>query len=59
MATELGDKDCQCPECGGECVRNEVDIGVGIQRGPWRCIECGYTERDYLRAEFPELFEES
>ena len=34
----------KCPECGGSCWRDEVDIGVGIQCGPWRCEECGWYE---------------
>jgi len=50
--------DYSCPKCGGECVRDEVDIGVGVQHGHWVCIECGYTQGDDLRAEFPELFKE-
>ena len=25
----------KCPKCGAECDRDEVDIGVGIQIGPW------------------------
>lgn len=33
-----------CPRCGLPCVREEVDIGVGIQCGPWRCDECGWHE---------------
>lgn len=38
----------KCPECGEACVRDEVDIGVGIQYGPWGCTECSWSEiRDY------------
>lgn len=33
-----------CPQCQGECYRDEVDIGVGIQVGPWRCSECGWYQ---------------
>jgi len=34
-----------CPECGSEDVtRDEVDIGVGIQYGPWFCATCGWHE---------------
>lgn len=33
-----------CPTCGAECVRDEVDIGVGIQYGPWACPNCGWSE---------------
>ena len=31
-----------CPRCGGECERDEADIGVGTQYGPWRCPDCGW-----------------
>lgn len=24
--------------------REEVDIGVGVQVGPWGCYACGWTE---------------
>lgn len=33
-----------CPQCGGDCVRDEVDIGVGIQGGPWGCPDCHWVE---------------
>lgn len=33
-----------CPKCNGECYRDEVDIGVGIQCGPWGCTVCGWSE---------------
>jgi hypothetical protein len=34
----------KCPKCNSECVRDEVDIGVGTQYGPWVCMECGWRE---------------
>ena len=35
----------KCPKCGGECERDEVDIGVGIQgAGPWGCPDCHWVE---------------
>lgn len=35
----------QCPNCGSsECGRDEVDIGVGVQYGPWECYNCGWYE---------------
>jgi hypothetical protein len=34
----------KCPNCGGECDRDEVDIGVGVQGGPWGCPDCGWVE---------------
>ena len=39
MTEEMG-----CPKCGGETVRDEVDVGVGIMHGPWHCIECGWSQ---------------
>lgn len=35
-----------CPICDEECMRVEVDIGVGIQYGPWGCA-CGWSENEY------------
>lgn len=34
----------ECPACGGKLTRHEADIGVGIQYGPWHCIECVWQE---------------
>lgn len=35
----------RCPRCGSEHIdRDEVDIGVGVQYGPYGCYECGWTE---------------
>lgn len=36
-----------CPRCGGECIRDEVDVGVGVITGPYGCIECGWSEDPY------------
>lgn len=34
-----------CPSCGGTHVdRDEVDIGVGTQVGPWGCFDCGWVD---------------
>lgn len=35
-------KDELCPECGAELEYDEVDIGVGVQRGNFYCPECGW-----------------
>ena len=32
-----------CPECGTECGRDEVDVGVGTMYGPYGCV-CGWSE---------------
>jgi len=43
----------ECPKCGSSnCDRVEVDIGVGIQYGPWECYECGWSQGDGI----PQLF---
>jgi hypothetical protein len=34
----------KCPECGADCWREEVDVGVGIITSPWMCIDCGWDE---------------
>ena len=34
-----------CENCGYECYRDEVDIGVGVIYGPWGC-SCGWSEWD-------------
>lgn len=36
----------KCPKCGGTCHRDSVDIGVGVQHGPYGCEECGWSESD-------------
>lgn len=34
----------QCPKCGGECERDEVDNGVGMEAcGPWGCPDCHWV----------------
>ena len=34
----------KCPSCGDECIRDEVDIGVGMMCGPPYCRGCGWSE---------------
>jgi hypothetical protein len=34
----------KCPECGAECWREEVDVGVGIITSDWMCTECKWDE---------------
>ena len=34
-----------CPNCGEECNRDEVDVGVGVITGPWGCY-CGWSESE-------------
>jgi hypothetical protein len=33
-----------CPQCNEQCWRDEVDIGIDVQCGPWRCQGCGWYE---------------
>lgn len=40
-----------CPQCGNECDRDEVDVGVGVITGPWGCYGCGWSEYDRKQAE--------
>jgi len=43
----------RCPVCGEVLNYDEVDIGVGIQTGNYRCDHCGWCpdqdEDDYYR----------
>ncbi len=34
----------KCPQCNGDCWRDEVDIGVGTMYGHWQCPDCGWYE---------------
>ena len=34
-----------CPDCGAPLDWDEVDIGVGVQRGNYRCTECDWSDR--------------
>ncbi len=34
-----------CPECDGELEYDEVDIGVGVQRGNYHCPDCGWSPK--------------
>jgi hypothetical protein len=48
-----------CPKCGAPCDCIEVDIGVGIQRSPWHCTECEWSEDDDIDiSDIPEVDEE-
>jgi hypothetical protein len=40
-----------CPECGADCERMEVDVGVGNVYGPWACFDCGWEDRPPLYAD--------
>jgi hypothetical protein len=33
-----------CPQCGADCTREEVDVGVGLICSPWVCTECNWDE---------------
>ena len=42
-----------CPKCGEECDRDEVDVGVGMIYGPYGCM-CGWSESaEYDSSEGP------
>lgn len=40
---EANDLTMNCPLCGDNCMRDEVDIGVGTIYGPFGC-QCGWSE---------------
>lgn len=40
-----------CPECNAPLDIDEVDIGVGVQRGNYRCPDCGWDPRADPRVE--------
>lgn len=42
-----------CPECGGPLEWDEVDIGVGVQRGPEWCLDpdCAFNKHQSERLE--------
>lgn len=40
----------KCPNCGEECTRDMVDVGVcEIPSGPYGCENCGWVEPDPLK----------
>ena len=45
-----------CPKCGAPCERVEVDIGVGVECGPWHCTDasCCWSEDDGIEAFKPD-----
>jgi hypothetical protein len=43
----------ECPKCGEDCWRKDVDVGVGVIYGPWGC-SCGWSQdREYDSSEGP------
>lgn len=42
---EMNDLTMNCPKCGDNCMRDEVDIGVGTIYGPFGC-QCGWSESE-------------
>jgi transcription elongation factor Elf1 len=38
-----------CPECGELLDFDEVDIGVGVQRGNYHCLNCGWCPPSLCR----------
>ena len=36
-----------CPQCGADCERDMIDVGVGeMPAGPWGCPECHWVQRE-------------
>lgn len=48
-----------CPECKYPCSRDEVNIGVGTQYGPWQCNGCGWSESDKVNEILAKMDEAS
>jgi hypothetical protein len=34
----------KCKNCGNDCDRDEVDVGIGVIYGPYGCYQCGWSE---------------
>jgi hypothetical protein len=34
----------KCLKCNCDCVRDSVDVGVGVIHGPYGCPDCGWSE---------------
>lgn len=49
MLSEIFGKGIMCPMCGSECYRDEVDVVVGIIKGPYGCA-CGWSEDNRYNA---------
>lgn len=43
-----------CPKCGAECDREEVDVGVCNVYGPWLCPRCGWSQADEVARTFAD-----
>jgi hypothetical protein len=43
----------KCPECGAQCWRDEVNVGVDVIYNDWFCTECDWDEsRSYPMEEY-------
>lgn len=43
---EADAETCRCPHCTTDCLRESVDVGIGVIYGPWGCPNCGWSEDD-------------
>ena len=56
MDASVGGEVMNCPKCDEDCLRDEVDVGVGIICGPWGCPGCGWSEsEDYDISSGPKM----
>lgn len=46
-----------CPKCGTECDKDEVDIGIGTMFGPETCPKCHWSQQDIVGV-LPEEFKD-
>lgn len=45
MSEQRPSEQFTCPACKShDGVRDDVDIGVGVQYGPWHCQSCHWDE---------------
>ena len=44
----------KCPICNNECDFDEIDIGIGTQKGNYHCDHCGWVEKETLDKLFGE-----
>lgn len=44
----MDSEEQECPKCQERCMRESVDVGVGVMYGPWGCPGCGWSsDSDY------------
>ena len=44
----------KCPNCGEECVREEIDVEVCMVYGPAYCLNCRWSEEEEVNKLYKE-----